>query len=91
MSTNEAMPVTILEMLACGARVVVSDIPAHRDLKARFGEWLTVVALATPAPELAAKIEAAANADSATPPAVPTWTDVAEATRGVYQRVLDGA
>jgi glycosyltransferase involved in cell wall biosynthesis len=89
MSTNEAMPVTILEMLACGARVVVSDIPAHRDLKARFGEWLTVVPLATPAPELAAKIEAAAKADSVTPPAVPTWTDVAEATRGVYQRVLD--
>ena len=91
MSTNEAMPVTILEMLACGVRVVASDIPAHRDLKASFGEWLTLVPLTTPAPELAARIEGAAETELAKRPAVPTWTDVAEATRGVYQQVLDGA
>jgi glycosyltransferase involved in cell wall biosynthesis len=91
MSTNEAMPVTIVELLACGARVVVSDIPAHRELKARFGEALTVVPLMTPAPELAATIEAAAKAELSTPPVVPNWTDVAKETRDVYEEVLAGA
>jgi hypothetical protein len=74
--------------LACGARVVVSDIPAHRDLKARFGDWLTVVPLTAPAPELAVEIEAAAEAEPDAPPAVPTWTAVAKATRGVYEEAL---
>lgn len=91
MSTNEAMPITVLEMLASGARVVVSDIPAHRDLKARFGDWLTLVPLTTTAPELAVEIKAAAEAEPDGPPAVPTWTAVTEATRRVYEEVLRGA
>ena len=87
MSTNEAMPVTVLEMLACGARVVVSDIPAHRDLKARFGDSLTLVSPATPASQLALRIMAAAEAKLDVP-LVPTWAEVAATTRSVYEEAL---
>lgn len=88
MSTNEAMPVTILEVLACGSRAVVSDIPAHRDMKARFGDLLSVVPLTATIPELAAEIEMAARAEPDRPPMVPTWKAVAEATRGIYEEAL---
>ena len=43
MSSNEAMGITILELLACGARVVASDIPAHREVNERVGGVLTLV------------------------------------------------
>jgi glycosyltransferase involved in cell wall biosynthesis len=89
MSTNEAMPVTVCETLACGARVVLSDIPAHRDLQARFGDAITVVPDGASASDLASSIEKAASSGAQLAAAVPTWTDVAAATRAVYEAVID--
>ena len=53
MSSNEAMGITILELLACGARVVASDIPAHREVNDRVGGVLTIVPRRCQSPELA--------------------------------------
>jgi len=78
-------------MLACGARAVVSDIPAHRELKTRFGDLLTVVPVTVPAKDLANAIDSAAHAESNDPPVVPSWADVALETRKTYEQVLDGA
>ena len=91
MSSNEAMPVAILELLACGARVVASDIPAHRELRRLTRGPIWIVPLA-PAPDLLA--EAIGEAASASPPAdvsVPTWDEVADATRSIYAEVRPGA
>ena len=91
MSTNEAMGITILEALACGARVVASDIPAHRELRTRYGNLLTLVPVTVSAKELARAIDSAADTGANEPSIVPSWADVADQTRKTYQQVLDSA
>ena len=85
------MGITILELLACGARVVASDIPAHREVNERVGGVLTLVPMASSPQELAKAIAAAAE----TPPAhdlrIPAWDTVADATRAVYDEVIGNA
>jgi glycosyltransferase involved in cell wall biosynthesis len=88
MSSNEAMPVTLLEVLACGARVVCSDIPAHMDLKEKTGGPIGIAALTASPEELAQAIRAAITGRSPTVPLIPTWDDVTESTRQVYADVL---
>jgi glycosyltransferase involved in cell wall biosynthesis len=84
MSANEAMPVTILELLAAGARVVASDIPAHRDLRDRTGGAITLVPLDASPRVLAAALEHALGQPAAADQQVPTWDEVAAQTRDVY-------
>ena len=62
MSRNEAMGITILELLACGARVVASDLPAHRELNELVGGALSIVPLGVRPQELATAILEAAQA-----------------------------
>jgi glycosyltransferase involved in cell wall biosynthesis len=90
MSSNEAMPVTILELLACGARVVCSDIPAHWDLKDKTRGPIAIVPLAPRPEELARAIEAAARLGGSQNLQVPTWDHVVDSTRQVYEQVLGG-
>jgi glycosyltransferase involved in cell wall biosynthesis len=90
MSSNEAMPVTMLELLACGARVVCSDIPAHRDLSEKTKGPIAIVPLAATAAELARAIEAAIILSASQDLQVLTWGDVADSTRRVYEEVLGG-
>ncbi len=87
MSEIEAMPVTPLETLYAGARVVASDIPAHRGTASFAGERLTLVPPSAPAEELAAAIRAAAESD---PPgaSIPTWETVLESTLAVYRDAI---
>ena len=87
MSEIEAMPVTPLEALYAGARVVASDIPAHRGTARFAGERLSLVPLSAPAEELAAAIDAAAESD---PPlgTIPTWDSVLESTMAVYREAI---
>ncbi|HUN37687.1 MAG TPA: glycosyltransferase family 4 protein, partial [Trebonia sp.] len=59
MSSNEAMPVTILELLAAGARVVASDIPAHRDIRDRTAGAISLVPLDVSPQDLAAALNRA--------------------------------
>jgi glycosyltransferase involved in cell wall biosynthesis len=84
MSSNEAMPVTILELLAAGARVVASDIPAHRDIRQRTAGAITLVPLDASPATLAAALQSAARAPAAPGQSIPTWDDVTTQTLRVY-------
>jgi glycosyltransferase involved in cell wall biosynthesis len=85
MSTNEAMPVTILEMLAAGARVVASDIPAHRDIRARTRGPITLVPPHASAVALAAALNAAMSDPGAADMRIPDWDEVTAMTARVYK------
>jgi glycosyltransferase involved in cell wall biosynthesis len=91
MSSNEAMPVTILELLACGARIVASDIPAHLDIRARTRGPVTVLPLMPEPESLAAAIAEAAVAAPVVDVDIPTWDEVTERTRAVYMDVIGNA
>jgi glycosyltransferase involved in cell wall biosynthesis len=88
MSTNEAMPVTILELLACGARVVASDIPAHRDIAARTNGEIAIIPTDARPAELAEAIAESAHLNPRKAE-VPTWDEVADATRALYVELVN--
>jgi glycosyltransferase involved in cell wall biosynthesis len=85
MSTNEAMPVTILELLAAGARIVASDIPAHRDIRACTGGPITLVPPQASPATLAAALNAAHRGPSAASTWIPTWDEVTAMTALAYE------
>jgi glycosyltransferase involved in cell wall biosynthesis len=85
MSSNEAMPVTILELLAAGARVVASDIPAHRDIRDRTAGAISLVPLDAEPSVLAAALERALNQPPAPAQRIPTWDEVTTQTLDVYR------
>ncbi|MBS2964716.1 glycosyltransferase family 4 protein [Actinocrinis puniceicyclus] len=87
MSSNEAMPVTILELLAAGARVVASDIPAHRDIRERTAGAITLVPLDADPGVLARALERAVKAAPAPAQRIPTWDEVTTQTLDVYRDV----
>jgi glycosyltransferase involved in cell wall biosynthesis len=87
MSSNEAMPVTFIESLAAGARVVASDIPAHRDLVAKTRGSIRLLALDTEPVRLAAEIRALA-AEPVARPEIDTWDDVTERTLAAYAEAI---
>ena len=87
MSSNEAMPVTLIESLAAGARIVASDIPAHRDLVTKTGGAITLVPIEADASALAKAIVESSRAPRAAA-TVDTWDDVAEATVAVYRDAI---
>ncbi len=87
MSEIEAMPVTPLEALCGGARVVASDIPAHRGTASFAGERLSLVPPSASPAELAAAIRVAAASD---PPggSIPTWESVLASTMAIYREAV---
>ncbi len=87
MSSNEAMPVTILELLAAGARVVASDIPAHRDIRDRTAGAITLVPLDAEPGVLASALELALKESPAPTQRIPTWDEVTTQTLDVYRSV----
>jgi glycosyltransferase involved in cell wall biosynthesis len=87
MSTNEAMPVTILEMLAAGARIVTSDIPAHRDIREQTGGPITIVPSDASAAALAAALEEASRNQESDSQRIPTWDEVTAETLKVYKEL----
>jgi glycosyltransferase involved in cell wall biosynthesis len=88
MSSNEAMPVTILELLAAGARVVASDIPAHRDIRDRTAGTISLVPLDVTPQDLATALSRALVAPPTPGQHIPTWDDVTEQTLDVYHDVI---
>jgi glycosyltransferase involved in cell wall biosynthesis len=88
MSTNEAMPVTILELLAAGARVAASDIPAHRDIRERTGGSIVLVPPDAGPATLAAALQAAYNKPTAPDQRIPTWDEVTTETANVYRDLV---
>jgi glycosyltransferase involved in cell wall biosynthesis len=91
MSSNEAMPVTILELLAAGARVVASDIPAHRDIRDRTAGAITLVPLDASPIVVANALRYALNEPPAPAQRIPTWGEVTARTLDVYREVVSAA
>lgn len=91
MSSNEAMPVAILELLTAGARIVASDIPAHRDIRRRTGGAINLVPLDVSPALLAAALQAAYHEPAATGQDIPTWDEVTAQTLNVYHDVAGTA
>jgi glycosyltransferase involved in cell wall biosynthesis len=91
MSSNEAMPVTILELLAAGARVVASDIPAHRDIRERTAGAITLVPLDAGPEVLARALGHALNESPAPAQRIPTWDEVTTQTLDVYRGLTNAA
>ncbi len=87
MSSNEAMPVTFIEALAAGARVVASDIPAHRDLVTKTQGSIRLVPLDAPPGDVAGAIRELA-ASPAAPALIDTWDDVVAKTLDVYEDAI---
>ena len=84
MSAIEAMPVTPLEALAAGARLVASDIPAHREVARVTCGDVTLIPRDASAKRLAKSIESVAARPTAAAK-VPSWDEVARQTLDVYR------
>jgi glycosyltransferase involved in cell wall biosynthesis len=92
LSEHESFSITPREALAAGARVVLSDIPVHREIQAAVGSEYAAL-LSTPArpadvAEAVRRLAALGPSDAEYQPS--GWDDVAAATLAVYERVLSG-
>jgi hypothetical protein len=85
MSTLESLGIAALEALASGARVVASDIPAHRYVAEASGGAMHVVPRDAPPDVLAGAIVDAANRPPVSKPQVMSWDVVVKKTLGVYR------
>jgi glycosyltransferase involved in cell wall biosynthesis len=87
LSSQEAFGIGALEALAGGATVVLSDIPAHREVARRYAGDRGYVATEPQSPaRLADAIATAARSRSLNGAAValPSWDDVADETAELY-------
>ena len=89
LSDHEAFGLVPLEAVCAGARVVLSDIPAHREI---IRDFLGDAAIPTPRGDPAALV--AAISEQLRQPgrvsaALPDWTEVARRTVDVYQARTD--
>jgi glycosyltransferase involved in cell wall biosynthesis len=85
LSVAEAQPLVLLEALSVATPVIASDLPAHRELRARHPGWVALVQ--GPEEVLGAANQLAARGVPREPPEVDTWTDVAERLVAVYEGV----
>jgi glycosyltransferase involved in cell wall biosynthesis len=90
LSTAEAFGLTALEALSAGCRVVCSDIPAFRELSARFSNWISVVRN-NHLPLLPSVIEAAARHADLEPPDLIefSWSRAVDSLLILYRRLTD--
>jgi glycosyltransferase involved in cell wall biosynthesis len=89
MSSNEAFSIISLEALHAGARVIASDIPAHREVASLTAGTMQLVRADIAPAELAARIRAISELAPVVPH-VPSWEDVAAETFELYERVRNG-
>jgi glycosyltransferase involved in cell wall biosynthesis len=84
MSEQEAFGMAPIEAACAGARIILSDIPAHRDVATKYlTEGCTVIADPSPrflGVELCRQLAAPRTATTV----VPDWRDVVEQTIGIY-------
>ena len=91
LSQHEAFGITLMEALVAGARVVASDIPAHREVASYIPHApVTFIRVDCSAGELAAAVQSAveqprADNDIAR---VPTWEDTVQGTLSAYELAL---
>jgi glycosyltransferase involved in cell wall biosynthesis len=89
-SSHEGMPIAALEALAAGAPVLLSDIPAHRDLNLAPQHYFPVGVPAA----LAARLSSASDDVKGVPDfalAPFDWGHIARETQAIYAEALAGA
>lgn len=84
-SAAEGQSLALLECLAVGTPVVVSDIPSHHELAERFPEHVSVVGQAA---EIGPRLELLRARSAPAPARLPTWDDVARELQDVYAGVV---
>jgi glycosyltransferase involved in cell wall biosynthesis len=91
LSTHESFGLSLAEALASGAKVVASDIPAHREMSDMVGGSVTWVAPGDHVATVAQAIELALKGPRREDPNLATrsWDDVGMETMAVYARVLN--
>jgi len=85
LSEHEAFGMAPLEAAAGGARLVLSDIAAHREITDAYLSDRAELVTATNLTEVTTAISAALTGPKLGPAVVPSWRDVAEATAAVYR------
>jgi glycosyltransferase involved in cell wall biosynthesis len=85
-SRAEVQSLAVIETLAHGTPVVLSDIPSHRELAARYPAW---VRLARDLEEVPSRVrELRTRRPDGPPPPVPSWADVAARLQGIYRSLV---
>lgn len=84
MSTRESFGMSVLEAHVAGARLVASDIPAHREVAGTLGPHITLVPLTASPAELAAAIRGAAASPRPAVQKVPSWDAHVESLLHLY-------
>jgi glycosyltransferase involved in cell wall biosynthesis len=91
MSKHEAFGMTPLEAASAGARIILSDIPAHREIATDYlGGCVALVSNRTPAAITAEIIRQLTHGSSARA-RIPDWADVTARTIDIYSSVSRGA
>jgi len=93
LSTSESFGLGIAEAVVAGARVVVSDIPAHREVSSMSGGVFEFVPADADADDIATAL---GRALSAPPPiggewTVPSWREVARLNLDYYEKAVSAA
>ncbi len=83
LSEAEVQSLAVLEALAAGTPVVLSDIPSHRELAAAHPAHVRIATGPADVPGAVAKLDLPPGP----PPPIPTWTDVARELESVYELV----
>ena len=90
LSEHEAFGIAPLEGAAAGSRIVLSDIPAHREIVRRFlGARAVLIPPTAGATSIARAITQSLTATHPDDVFLPDWTSVAAATADVYRRALE--
>lgn len=90
LSEREAFGMAPLEAASAGCRLVLSDIPAHREISRLVdSDSITFVPSSARADIAAQAIEVSTGRGGPVSiPRLPSWSDVTDATLAVYRRVL---
>jgi glycosyltransferase involved in cell wall biosynthesis len=95
LSQEEAFGIAVLEAAVAGAKAVLSDIPAHREVASSLPRDRTALVAADCGPdELARVIARVGREERQMLPRswpVPTWSDTVEGALACYRAVLDPA
>jgi glycosyltransferase involved in cell wall biosynthesis len=90
LSEREAFGMAPLEAASAGCQLILSDIPAHREI-GQFVDHASIsfVPSGVSADVIAHAIQASSGRTfAAAPPRLPSWPEVAEATLAVYRKVI---